>query len=212
MKQKTRNLVIFGYVLSLILLVLILYVTNLTHDYIGEYRAKRTVEKYLKYQKKGEAYIKGSDLLSYEVDRRKRICSFNILDYKYLNTIAKRRDVLFIRDITYDNDQYEKFHKSHHQNLKEFLDYQQKAHESFNEVDIRRGEQPKYILTRTEDSLIVSWGDTKNEYLFLYDVTLTNRLGMALHKRFTFIVDDDGYKPKYQIVDFDYDGLSDELE
>jgi len=47
-------------------------------------------------------------------------------------------------------------------------------------------------------------------FTFFYDVSLTNKLGIVLHKRFLFVVDNDSYK--YQIVDFDYDGLSDQIE
>lgn len=212
MKQRDKDIVALGIIASIALVVAILYILNLTHDYVGEYRARRTVEKYLNAQKKGD--FDYSDLMSHEMNSSKRISSFNILDSKYLNTLVKQKDVPFIRKSeldSYDAEDYELF-KEYYKSLKDFLDSRQKLYDTKNVININDGKPPPYIIYRGEDSLSIYWQDTKKEYLFLYDVTLTNRLGSVLHKRFTFIVDDDGYKSKYRIADFDYPGLSDELD
>lgn len=175
-----------------------------------EYKAKRVVNRYLSSMK--NAKLDTLEYLDITALGNKWKYSLNVIGYKYLSTLSREKDVVHSDTITYDKDFYEssEYFKSSYKTLKDFLDYEQNILDIVNKSHIEQGKEPHYKYTRTEDSLVTEYPDTKNVFMFFYDVSLTNRLGMVLHKRFLFVVDNDS--DKYKIVDFDYDGLADELE
>lgn len=132
-----------------------------------ERQARRVVDQHLYSIMTG----KGNPYATVDILKVKETF-INVLDFKYLNTIKKER----VRDdpMVLDRSDYEKYYKEMHNSYEEYLQFYKKIY----------GDRAK----ETGDGLIVESDDYHYEFEFLYDVTLTNRLGQKLYKKYVFEV------------------------
>lgn len=143
---------------------------------IPEIKAKRVVDAHLESIMTG----KGNPYETVDILKIKEIF-INVLDFKYLNTLKRER----VRNdpLVLDRNFYELV-KGSHKSYDEFLDFEKKVY----------GDRAQ----KTEFGLVVESNDYHYEFAFLYDVTITNKLGLKLYKKYVFevepsITSDSGY-------------------
>ncbi|MBI5740538.1 MAG: hypothetical protein HZA16_07435 [Nitrospirae bacterium] len=132
-----------------------------------ERKARNTVEKHL------EAVItgKGNPYDTVDVLRVKAILE-NVRAFLYLDTLKRER----VKDkpLVIDRNMYEKSFRTAFKNYDEFIDGMKKIY----------GKKAK----QANDGLLVKRDERRYEFEFLYDVTLTNRLGQEVIRTYVFEV------------------------
>lgn len=165
-------------IIFLILIIIIIFVSGyILYFKSPERQARNIVDKHLQSIMTG----KGNPYETVDILKVKEIF-INVLDFKYLNTIEKNR----VRNdpMVLDQNMYEKAFKTIYKTYDEFIDRNKKMY----------GDRAK----ETKDGLIVESNDYHYEFAFLYDVTITNRLGQKLYKKYVFevkpsLISDSGY-------------------
>lgn len=142
-----------------------------------ETKARRVVDAHLKSIMTGT----GNPYATVDITKVKEIF-INVLDFKYLNTLKKER--VQNDPMVLNQKDYEEFYKKIYDSYEKFLQEMKRIY----------GDR----ATETEAGLIVKSEDYHYEFEFLYDVTITNKLGMKLYKKYVFevkpsIISDSGY-------------------
>ena len=157
-------------ILIIILLLPVLLYFNKYNFSLGERQARKTVEGYLNSIKTG----KGDPYLWFGYTIPDKGIFINVIDYNHLTTVKKK---IFREPYVYDREDYEKsiYMKELYPSFEEYL----------NGVLKTFGEKAK----RVGDTVVLASDEYHNEYELLYDVTITNRLGMKLYKKYVFTVE-----------------------
>jgi 6-pyruvoyl-tetrahydropterin synthase len=132
-----------------------------------EIKARRIVDAHLKSIMTGN----GNPYATVDITKVKEIF-INVLDFKYLNTFKKER--VQNDPMVFNQKDYEEFYKKIYDSYEKFLQEMKRIY----------GDR----ATETEEGLIVKSEDYHYEFEFLYDVTLTNKLGMKIYKKYVFEV------------------------
>jgi 6-pyruvoyl-tetrahydropterin synthase len=143
----------------------------------AEIKARRVVDAHLKSIMTG----KGNPYSTVDPTKIEKIF-INVLDFKYLNTLKKDR--VQNDPMVFNQKYYEEYYKNIYDSYEKFLQ------------EMKRIYSDRAI--ETEVGLIVKSEDYHYEFEFLYDVTLTNKLGMKLYKKYVFevkpsLISDSGY-------------------
>lgn len=143
-----------------------------------ETKARRAVDTHLNSIMTG----KGNPYETVDITKVREIF-INVLNYKYLNTLRTER----VQDepMVFNQKAYEDYYKKIYDSYEKFLQEMKRLY----------GDR----ATETEAGLIVKSEDYHYEFEFLYDVTITNRLGQQLFKKYVFEVkpsriSDSGYE------------------
>jgi 6-pyruvoyl-tetrahydropterin synthase len=142
-----------------------------------EIKARRVVDTHLKSIMTGN----GDPYATVDITKIKELF-INVLDFKYLNTLKKER--VQNDPMVFNQEFYEEHGKKIYDSYAKFLQ------------EMKRIYSDRAI--ETEEGLIVKSKDYHYEFEFLYDVTLTNKLGMKLYKKYVFevkpsLISDSGY-------------------
>lgn len=150
----------------LILIVLLLFFAGSIIAYYNseEQKAKRIVETYLFTIKTG----KGNPYENIDID-----CGIfiNVLDYKYLVTTEKQR--VPKEPLILDRRLYEMFYREQYETYHDFLDDHMKI---------------SHDAERIGDKVVVQRPGHYYKFAFLYDMVITNKIGMKLFNKYTFEV------------------------
>lgn len=132
-----------------------------------ELKARKVVDAHLKSIMSGE----GNPYSTVDILKVQEIF-INVIDYKYLTTLKKDR--VLDKPFVLDKKRYDEFYYKVYKTYDEYLNKMQELY----------GDR----ATRTEDGIVVQSDGYHYEFEFLYDITLTNKLGMKLYKKYVFQV------------------------
>lgn len=170
-KNKKKLIIIIFVIVTVFVAGFIAYLK------FPEIQARRIVDKHLQSIKTG----KGDPYDTVDITKVEGIF-INVINYKYLSTLLKKR----VQDdpMIFNRIMYEKYDRELFDSYEKYLQFHKELY----------GNRAK----ETEDSLIVESKDYHYEFIFLYDVTITNRLGEKLYKKYLFevkpsIISDHGY-------------------
>jgi len=148
-------------------LVVVFIAANRIHLRLLEGKARDAVEKHLERIVTG----KGNPYETVDVLRVDKILE-NVVDYLYLDTVDRER--VKEKTMVIDRNMYESSFRSSYKDYDEFIEG----------MKIIYGRQAK----QTNDGLVVKRNEHHYEFEFLYDVTLTDRLGRKISKKYIFDV------------------------
>jgi hypothetical protein len=137
------------------------------HVKLLERRARNAVEKHLQSIITG----KGNPYETVDVLKVKKILE-NVRDFIYFETL--RRERVKEKTMVIDRNMYESSFRTAYKNYDEFIDGMKTIY----------GRKAK----KTEDGLIVKRSEHHYEFEFLYDITLKDRLGQVINKKYVFEV------------------------
>lgn len=163
--------------LFIILIPVIVIIVIVGYVKFPEIKAKRVVDAHLKSIMTGE----GNPYATVDITQVKELF-INVLEFKYLNTLKKER--VQNDPMVFNKKEYEEFYKKIYDSYEKFLQEMKRIYDD--------------RAIETEEGLIVKSDDYHYEFQFLYDVTLTNKLGMKLYKKYVFevkpsLISDSGY-------------------
>ncbi|RJQ56755.1 MAG: hypothetical protein C4526_01035 [Nitrospiraceae bacterium] len=134
---------------------------------LQERKARNVVEKHLQAVITG----KGNPYETVDVLKVRKIPE-GVLDFIYLDTLKRER--IKDKSMVIDRNMYENSFRTVYKSYDEFIDGMKIVYGS-------KAEQ-------TEDGLVVKRNGHHYEFEFLYDVTLTDRSGQKLYKKYVFEV------------------------
>lgn len=178
-KIKRPNKNLLSILLGLIVVGALVAVIYFNSD---EQKAIRVVNAHLEAIKSG----KGNPYDTVELSEIDEIF-INVIDYKYLNIEDKGENTV-TEQIVYDRDWYEMLGYDKDKTYEEFLN---------QKLDLWGDE-----ARRVGDTVIASYDVTYKTFDLLYDVTITNRLGTQLFKKYVFEVRSKADESDFKIVDF----------
>lgn len=156
-------------IIFLLLIIIIIFVSGyFLYFKSPERQARNVVDKHLQYIMTG----KGNLYETLDIMKVKETF-INVLDFKYLATTFKER----VKDKPkyFTKYEYEKYYGYLYNSYDEFLHkYKKKYGNSAREME--------------GGGLVVESDDYHYEFVFLYDVTLTNKLGEKRYKKYIFLV------------------------
>lgn len=162
MKKDKKKLIVIIFV------IIIVFVAGyILYFKLPEIQARRVVDKHLQSIKTG----RGDPYDTVDITKVKSIF-INVIDFKYLNTLLKER--VLNDPMVFNRKWYEKYEKERFNSYEKFLQFEKDLY----------GNRAK----EAEDGLIIESNDYHYEFIFLYDVTITNRLGEKLYKKYLFEV------------------------
>jgi hypothetical protein len=148
-------------------LIVIFIAANRIHLRLLEGKARDAVEKHLECIVTG----KGNPYETVDVLRVNSILQ-NVSDFLYLDTVGRER--VKEKTMVIDRNMYESSFRNSYKDYDEFIDG----------MKIVYGREAK----QTKDGLIVKRNEHHYEFEFLYYVTLTDRLGQKISKKYIFDV------------------------
>jgi len=154
-------------ILGIVILIIILISGYIIYHGLPERKARSVVDKHLHSIKSG----KGNPYSTVDVTKVEKVF-INVLDFKYLST---PKNVKVRNDPTvHDRHMYEIGYNKIYKTYEEYLDSMKELY----------GDRTQEI----NDSIVVESNDFHYEFQFLYDVTITNKLGNKLYKKYLFDV------------------------